>query len=179
MSILAERIVELHRALRKAGIPHAFGGALALAYCTEQARATLDIDVNVFIGTGEIPRLRAALPESVRLTDTVRKQLVADGQARILWGQIPLDLFLDTTPFHQAAAERVVWHRFGKLDLPFLCCNDLAVFKAFFARTKDWADLEEVHRVGLLDVDRVCGVLAEYLGPDDERIARLRSIAEG
>ena len=49
--------------------------------------------------------------------------------------------------------------------------------KAFFDRTKDWADLEEMAAVGTLDVDRVAGVLARYLGPTDERIERLRTLA--
>lgn len=176
MSVLAEHILELHRSLTRARIPHAFGGALALAYCTEQARGTIDIDINVFIEPGDVPRLRSALPKGVRVTATVAKQLVRDGQARALWDRIPVDLFLNTTDFHRQAAARVAWHSFGGQPLPFLACNDLAVFKAFFARTKDWADLEEMQHTGLLDVTAVCSVLAEYLGPDDERIARLRSL---
>lgn len=39
-----------------------------------------------------------------------------------------------------------------------LSCADLAVFKAFFNRTKDWADLEEMRSAGTLDVDGVIGV---------------------
>jgi hypothetical protein len=58
-------------------------------------------------------------------------------------------------------------------DVPFLSCRDLAVFKAFFNRTKDWADLEAMHEVGTLDVDAVVGVLVRLLGPDDERVERL------
>ena len=45
---LAQRIEAIDGAL--AGIPHAFGGALALAYYAEP-RATIDIDVNVFVPT--------------------------------------------------------------------------------------------------------------------------------
>jgi len=176
MSLLAERIVQLHRSLQHARIPHAFGGALALAYCTEQARGTIDIDVNIFLDVQDIARLRTALPDGVRLTAAISKRLVADGQARVLWDRIPVDLFLNTTDFHRLAAARVVWHRFSGRQLPFLACNDLAVFKAFFSRTKDWADLEEMQRAGVLDIAAVCSVLAEYLGPDDERITRLRAL---
>ena len=60
--------------------------------------------------------------------------------------------------------------------MPFLSCADLAVFKAFFNRTKDWADLEEMQAAGTLDVDRVIGVLVRYLGPTDDRIERLRAL---
>ena len=59
--------------------------------------------------------------------------------------------------------------------MPFLACTDLAVFKAFFDRTKDWADLEEMAAAGTLDIDRVVGILARYLGAPDPRIERLRA----
>jgi hypothetical protein len=51
------------------------------------------------------------------------------------------------------------------------------VFKAFFDRTKDWADLEEMQLAGTLDIEAVAGVLVHYLGPDDPRVARLLSLA--
>jgi hypothetical protein len=57
-----------------------------------------------------------------------------------------------------------------------LACRDLAVFKAFFGRARDWADLEEMRAAGTLDVEAVIGVLAHYLGGDDPRIERLRSL---
>ena len=58
-------------------------------------------------------------------------------------------------------------------DVPFLACTDLAVFKGFFNRTKDWADLEEMAAAGMLDRQRVVGVLAEHLGLDDPRTERI------
>ena len=51
------------------------------------------------------------------------------------------------------------------------------MFKAFFDRTKDWADLEEMAATGALDVDRTLGVLVRYLGADDHRVARLAALA--
>jgi hypothetical protein len=50
------------------------------------------------------------------------------------------------------------------------------VFKAFFNRTKDWADLEEMVAVDALDGDLVLGALVRYLGGDDERVARLAAL---
>ena len=50
------------------------------------------------------------------------------------------------------------------------------MFKAFSDRTKDWADLEEMQAAGALDIDAVAGVLVRYLGGDDHRIERLRSL---
>ena len=48
-SSIVGKITALHAALDDADLPHAFGGALALAWCTERARGTIDIDVNVFV----------------------------------------------------------------------------------------------------------------------------------
>ena len=77
---------------------------------------------------------------------------------------------MNTTDFHAQAGERAQWHDFAGVDLPFLSCADVGVFKAFFDRTKDWADLEEMQAAGTLDLDRVIGVLVRYLGPDDDRV---------
>jgi hypothetical protein len=70
----------------------------------------------------------------------------------------------------------VRWEPFSGTLLPFLACEDLAVFKAFFNRTRDWADLEAMRDMGTLDVAAVAGVLATFLGLGDERIAHLLSL---
>jgi hypothetical protein len=87
-----------------------------------------------------------------------------------------VDLFFSTTGFHDRIASRVRNEPFLGVDVPFLACRDLAVFKAFFDRTRDWADLEEMAAAGSLDVEAVLGVLANYLGGDDPRVERLRTL---
>jgi hypothetical protein len=176
MTGLPTKIVAVHGLLAAADLPHAFGGALALAWCTQRARGTIDIDVNVFVPADRTDDVLDALASVVAPTAEQRAQLTADGQTRLWWDATPVDVFLDTTPFHVAVGERVRWELFGDVELPFLACRDLAVFKAFFDRTKDRADLEEMHAAGSLDVDAVIGVLVRYLGGDDPRIARLLSL---
>jgi hypothetical protein len=173
---LPARIVAVHRALYGADLPHAFGGALALAWCTERARGTIDIDLNVFVGVDRVADVLRALPTEVVATSAEVELLERDGQARLWWDRTPVDLFLDTTDFHRAAAGRCRWEDFGGVLLPFLSCADLAVFKAFFDRTKDWADLEEMAVAGTLDADRVVGVLVRHLGADDPRVAKVLAL---
>jgi hypothetical protein len=173
---IPEKMVAMHRSLTRAALPHAFGGALALAWCTQQARGTIDLDVNVFVGRDRLDDVLAGLPRDVVATDTDKALLVRDGQARLWWDATPVDLFLSTTQFHDEVAQRVRWEQFGKVELPFLACEDLAVFKAFFNRTKDWADLEAMREADTLDIAKVVGVLATYLGADDERITRLLAL---
>lgn len=174
---LPAKIVAVHEALATADLPHAFGGALALAWCTQRARGTIDIDVNVFVSADRVDDVLGAMPGGVVATAEQRDQLATDGQTRLWWDATPIDLFLDTTPFHHAVGDRVRSEMFGDEVLPFLACRDLAVFKAFFDRTKDWADLEEMAAAGTLDIEAVAGVLVRYLGADDARVARLVALA--
>lgn len=176
MTTLPDKIVAVHDALDAAGIPHAFGGALALAWCTQRARGTIDIDLNVFADVDRAGEVLAALPDGVSWTTEDQALIERDGQARLWWGTTPVDVFMNTTDFHRQAADRARSEDFAGARVPFLSCADLAVFKAFFNRTKDWADLEEMAEAGTLDLDRVLGALVRYLGPTDERIDRLRSL---
>ncbi|MEX0943797.1 MAG: hypothetical protein WD002_14770 [Pseudomonadales bacterium] len=176
MESLVDKIVALHGVLKKAGLPHAFGGALALAWCTQRARGTIDIDVNVLIPTDEFERALDAMPERVKITRKDRQLLKKEGQVRIWWDKTPIDLFLNSTDFHDGIEDRIRWEQFGGDTLPFLSCLDLAVFKAFFNRSKDWVDLEEMKIAGTLDVERTLAVLIKYLGVDDERVERLRAL---
>jgi len=179
MTSLPAQIVAIHTALMDASIPHAFGGALALAWCTGRARGTIDIDINVFVEPAAADTVCAALPAGVARSHNDLTELQNDGQVRLWWQTTPVDVFLNTTEFHRQAAERTRWERFMDRDIPFLACQDLAVFKAFFNRTKDWADLEEMHAAGTLNVYQVISVLVAYLGADDERIAHLRRLGSG
>ena len=176
MTSLPGKIVALHRALEAAKVGHAFGGALALAWCTRRPRGTSDIDINVFAPPAQTRRVLRALPSEVRWIDDDRDRLRRDGQVRLWWDTTPVDLFLSTTSFHRRASRRVRREPFQGEALPFLACDDLAVFKVFFDRSRDWADLEEMATAGTLDTDRVVGILSHYLGANDTRITRLRHI---
>ena len=174
---LTEKVLRLHQALAASGIGHAFGGALALAWCTGNGRSTIDIDVNVFVTAARAQELLAALPAGVAHGEEQQRVLVRDGQVRLDWCGTPLDIFLDTTEIHTEAASCIRWERFAGHRLPFISCFHLAVFKAFFNRTKDWADLEAMRDAGTLDMERVGATLRHYLG-DDERLDRLGELAK-
>ena len=178
MKPILEAVVELHDGLEAAGVPHAFGGAFALLWCTGAPRTTADIDINVFLPPTSLDSVLAALPPTIVVSEPDREALVEDGQRRLFFEGVPVDLFLDTTGFHEGLHLRLQRHQLGDRNLPFLSCNDLAVFKSFFDRRKDWADMEEMLRAGRLDVAYVTGVLADYLGPDDRRIRALHDLRD-
>lgn len=175
---LTEKIVELHRALARKRIPHAFGGAIALAYATLDPRGTSDIDVNVFVPAARPERLLAALPTAVEVPDGTAERIERDGQVRLWWEGTPLDLFLDYAPIHADAAAHRRTVPFGDTRIPVLGPVELAVFKAVFDRTRDWADIEAMVAAETLDVGAVRSALASMLEPGDARFARLEA-AEG
>jgi hypothetical protein len=59
-----------------------------------------------------------------------------------------------------------------------LAADDLAVFKAFFDRTKDWADIEAMIEAGSINVHVVLGWLVDLLGGEDHRVERLRTLID-
>ncbi len=175
MLSLTDRILGLHAALAEAGLDHAFGGALALAFCTLDPRATQDIDLNVFVGTERVADVLDALPDDVTLDARARRQLVRDGQARLRWEATPVDLFLSNHPFHDAAQRRVRQVPFACVDdLPVLACEDLAVFKAFFARPKDAVDIASMVEAGAIDPGLLIAVVADLLGADHPSVTFVR-----
>ena len=178
MTSLPGKIVALHRALDGAKVGHAFGGALALAWCTRRPRGTSDIDINIFAPPAQARRVLRALPDEVQATDEDHARLQRDGQVRLWWDTTPVDLFLSTTSFHRRASRRTRQEPFQGELLPFLDCDDLAVFKVFFDRSRDWADLEEMVAARSFDIGAVSATIAELLGADDQRLDRLRSLID-
>jgi len=176
MTSLPDKIVALHRSLETAKVGHAFGGALALAWCTRRPRGTSDIDINVFAPPAQTRRVLRALPSAVHWADDDRDRLRRDGQVRLWWDATPVDLFLSTTSFHRRASRRVRREPFQGETLPFLDCDDLAVFKVFFDRSRDWADLEEMIAARSFDAGAVTATIAELLGSQDPRITRLKAL---
>jgi hypothetical protein len=173
MSLLADRLLEVHAALEAAGIAHAFGGAIALAYCTEEPRGTRDVDVNVFVGADRAAAVLSALPSGVAVGAEDVAAAEQEGQVRVWWEDTPVDVFFDVHDFHDAAAASVRLVPFSGVTIPVLGCDAVAVFKAIFNRTKDWADIEAMLEVDAFDRSAVVGWLVRLFGPADQRTTRL------
>lgn len=181
MSIV-DAVIEVHRALDGAGVPHAFGGALALAHYAEP-RGTVDIDVNVFVAdvdsSGVLTGLALLGYEPER--EAGDRVPIAGVRLRRPSDRFPVDLFPSLHPAYDEIAGRVRRIAFGpdRVDLPFLSAEDLALFKLSFGRDKDWVDLRRMCESGLtLDLEYIERQLIELRGPIMyPRLARLRSLA--
>ena len=176
MSVLVDRLLAVHASLDAARLPHAFGGAIALAYCTEEPRGTRDIDVNVFVDASRAGSVLAALPGAVEVTEADVTAAKTDGQVRVWWDDTPVDVFLDVHDFHHEVAAGARSVPFGGTEIPVLGCVELVVFKAFFSRTKDWADIEAILEAGTVDITAALGWLVRLLGLDHPSTRRLTEL---
>lgn len=173
--------VAAHRVLDDAGLPHAFGGALALNLYAEP-RMTSDVDLSVFvpweerepvlalfgtIGFHVEPSDRPSAPVAgIRLRSTEHREI--------------LDVFFALDPVYDRVRDRAVLVPYGRNgeELPFFTAEDIVMFKLSFNRTKDWVDIENVIRDGpALDTEYIQETLVAMRGPTMyPRVARLRAM---
>jgi hypothetical protein len=179
LSELVDKLLAIHESLEAKSLPHAFGGAIALAYCVEEPRGTRDLDVNIFCDSADAERVLKALPEGVRFTPDDIKAVERDGQNRLWWDGTPIDIFLNNLPLHEAVSAAVVWVPLEGRQVPVLDCASLVVFKSFFDRTKDWADIEAVAVATPEDIETAVQTLAELVGEENQVFVRLASIRSG
>ncbi len=177
---LDEKVAALAHALTAAEIPHAFGGALALAYYAAP-RGTHDIDLNIFVSAAQSERVLATLAElGVAATAATTLRQVRDhGQVRVHWEHTPLDLFFSYDPLHDRCAERARQVPFGDgVTLSILSAEDLCIFKVIFDRTKDWSDIEEMLYALGADFDAAYAMLwlRRILEADDARLRRIEAL---
>ena len=173
--LLDEQIVALEQAFAEAGIPHAFGGAQALAYYGD-VRATHDIDVNVFLPVAEVERVFAVLASLGASVGNpgLRHLAERDEQVRIRWDHTPIDLFFAYDPLHHSSFARRRRVDFYGDPIHILSAEDLIVYKATFDREKDWRDIASVVFAceAPLDADYVRGWLERIDDPERRRLAR-------
>ena len=172
MTTLVEKILALSDSLTAGGVPHAFGGALALAYCTEDPRGTRDVDINAFVPASTPEPVLAALPAGVSVPPSTAKIIATDGQVRLWWEDTPVDLFFDYAPLHAQAARGSREVPFAGRQIRVLGAVELVLFKALFDRPKDWVDIAAVVEAGVASTDGVREGLVGLVGADDPRVRR-------
>ncbi|HEY6549676.1 MAG TPA: nucleotidyl transferase AbiEii/AbiGii toxin family protein, partial [Solirubrobacterales bacterium] len=174
---LPEKVIVVHESLAEARIPHALGGALALAYYADP-RATIDIDINVFVPTERWKDVVDALTEiGVSASRFDPSALERDGQCRLWWGDNAVDLFFAYDPIHDEMRRQSRRVPFGGVTVSILSPEHLAVCKAMFDRRKDWIDIEQMLIAGDdLDLSEIEKWLVRMVGDSDQRVKRLRNL---
>lgn len=176
MLTLAQRVLEIEAAL--SDIPHAFGGALALAYYAEP-RATIDIDLNVFVPAERFAEVAAPLVQLGAAADdpSIEALVRHDGQVRVMWDATPIDLFFSYDAFHDAAAAARRSVPFGEGTIPILAADHLIVCKAVFNRPKDWVDIDSILAAQAdFDAAEILRWVARIAGDEDPRYNRIAAL---
>ena len=177
---LVELIVAVHEHLERARLRHAFGGALALGYIATP-RGTVDIDVNVFLPPEELHQVDAALaPLGLSRPQPTDADLpIAGVRFQHRDDPFPVDVFPSLDDRYGEIEQRCVRHPFGRErdELPFLCAEDLCVFKLSFGRPQDWVDLRAIAIARPdLNLDTIEDLAIALRGPTMyPRVARLRA----
>jgi len=154
----SEKILAVHRALAEAGLPHAIGGAIALAHYGAP-RPTTDIDVNVFVPPERRPEVRRTLDP-----------LSLDGN--------PVHVFYSHDPLHEEMARRVREVPYAGATIPLVAPEHLVIRKALLDRSKDWPDIEALLRANAdLHVEEIESWLQRLTPPGDHRVTKLQDLA--
>jgi hypothetical protein len=174
---LPDKVIAINEALGAAKIPHALGGALALAYYATP-RATIDIDLNVFVPAEDWQEVVAALgPLGIAIEALEQAALERDGQCRLWWGDNPVDLFFAYDPIHDEMRRQARRVPFGGTTVSILSPEHLVVCKAMFDRRKDWLDIEQMLlATDDLRIDEVEQWLERMVGKRDPRMAHLAEL---
>jgi len=159
-------------AFEDARISYALGGALAYGLWAVP-RATVDVDVNVFVGEEALDLVFRTL-ESLGVhidASEARLQNARDGMFVGHWGLFRIDVFTPSIEFAWEAESTRTRHRVGEREAWFLSAETIAVFKLLFFRTKDLADLERLVALRTeLDVAWVRSWIVSMMGEGDERV---------
>lgn len=160
-------------ALAEHGFPHAIGGALALGVAGVP-RGTKDVDINVFVGEGDVPRVVEVLRAlGIELDpDAALARARRDGMFVGLWDGMPIDVFVPSIPFSHEAGRTTVSVSVDGWTGRFLSPEAITVFKLLFFRIKDRGDLERLVAVRgeHLDHAYIRRWIVDMMGDDDERV---------
>lgn len=165
----------------EAGLPYAFGGALALGVWSVP-RATVDVDVSVFVPPERLDDVFHALERAGALIpyDDARERVDKAGPFIVRLLGIRVGIFVAHHPLHDdmAARRRSIRDPFGDPRW-YLSPEDVALTTLIYHRPKDVIDLERLFAVqrDQLDLDYIRGWLQRIVSADDTRHATLDDLA--
>lgn len=171
----------LARALDRRGVSYAIGGALAYAFWGIP-RATMDVDINVFVALEAAEPVFAALADVGIAVEPVsaRAAISKRGMFEAMFGPVRVDVFLPSIPFSWEAERTRKRLLLEGQPVWVLSAEAIATFKLLFFRPKDVLDLERLIAVQgpNLDTAYIRRHIVEMMGEDDERVRRWDELVE-
>lgn len=166
--LLEKALLDIAALFEKHKIKYMVIGGLANAKWG-QPRATLDIDITVWVSDNEIKNVVSMLEGSYALL--VDKPLEFIRQTRVLplktHQDQRIDIIFGALPFERQAIERALKVEIGKASANFCTPEDLILFKIISERPRDLEDVKGILRFRKEDLDY------SYLEPRIQELADL------
>jgi hypothetical protein len=121
--------------LLSAKIPHALGGAIAVAYYGEP-RMTKDIDINVFIPIDHRGKLNKALEPLGLDIELENQELRSQEEQKVEWEENSLHLFFSSDPLHGEMERGIRTVPFAGDTIPLVAPEHLLIRKAILDRPR-------------------------------------------
>jgi hypothetical protein len=157
-------LAHLTTALDRLGVPHMIIGGLAAALWGEP-RATVDIDVTVWVEEADIPKTIASLAKDLTPLTADPAAFIRDTRVLPLRGQggVRIDMIFGMLPFEEGAIRRAVRKKIAGVEVPVCTAEDLILHKIISDRARDLEDVEGIlrRRFGVLDLPYVEPRIAE------------------
>jgi len=155
MTVLEHAVVAAARVLDGAKVPYMVIGGLAnLVWGVP--RATLDVDITVWVGDRDLPAFVERLRPVFRLLPA--DPLAFAKETRVLPMETPagmrVELILGQLPFEDRAIRRAAVRSVGGADVLFCTAEDLVAHKIISSRTRDREDVKGILRVQRDRLDR-------------------------
>ena len=168
INIFENALSDLSSVLKHQNLPYMIIGGLANAIWGHP-RATLDIDVTVWVLDDQIQKLLSILEE--KYVFMVAEPFDFISKTRVLPiknnENLRIDIIFGALPFEKDALDRAVEVKVGNSFIKFCTAEDLILFKIISERSKDLDDVRGILRFQKDDID------FEYLEPRIEELSNL------
>jgi predicted nucleotidyltransferase len=168
VKVFENALNDLSSLLKHQHVPHMIIGGLANAIWGHP-RATLDIDVTVWVQDDQIQKLLLLLKERyVFLVKAPRDFILKTRVLPIKDNEnLRIDIIFGALPFEKDALDRAVEVKIGSSPIKFCTAEDLILFKIFSERPKDIEDVRGILRYRKYELD------FKYLEPRIEELSNL------
>ena len=154
IKIFENALTDLSNLLKKENVPYMIIGGLANAIWGHP-RATLDIDLTIWILDDQIQKLLSILEE--RYVFMVEEPIAFISKTRVLPiknnENLRIDIIFGVLPFEKDAIDRSVEVKIGDNSIKFCTAEDLILLKIISERSKDLEDVRNLlhYQKGNLD----------------------------
>lgn len=147
IGVFAKALTELSRVFKNNHVPYMIIGGLANAIWGHP-RATLDIDVTVWVLDDQIQKLLSILEE--KYVFMVEAPFDFISKTRVLPiknnENLRIDIIFGALPFEKDALDRAVEVKIGDSSIKFCTAEDLILLKIISERSKDLEDVRSILR---------------------------------